>query len=85
MALGGTFVLLTGGIDFSVGAVLFIYGIVAGLFVFALKAWAIPIGVLVGLICGLMNGLAITRLRIPSFIGTLGALSVYQGLLIIFL
>jgi ribose/xylose/arabinose/galactoside ABC-type transport system permease subunit len=83
VALGGTFVILTGGIDFSVGAVINLAGIIAGLFVFLLGPWAISIGLLVGLGCGLMNGLAMTRLRIPSFIGTLGMLSVYQGLALI--
>lgn len=81
MALGMTLVIISGGIDLSVGSIL----AVAGLFgTMAIKAgWPIPLAILVGigsgLVCGLLNGLMITRLKIAPFIVTLGTLGAYRG------
>jgi ribose transport system permease protein len=81
MALGMTLVIVSGGIDLSVGSVL----AVAGLFgTMAIKAGvSIPLAILVGIfagtICGLLNGLMITRLKIDPFIVTLGTLGAYRG------
>ncbi len=81
MALGMTLVIVSGGIDLSVGSVL----AVAGLFgTMAIKAGvpiplAIVVGTLAGAVCGLLNGLMITRLRIDPFIVTLGTLGAYRG------
>ncbi len=81
MALGMTLVIITGGIDLSVGSVL----AVAGLFgTMAIKAGqpgiiAVVIGTAAGLVCGLLNGLMITRLRIAPFIVTLGTLGAFRG------
>ncbi len=81
MALGMTLVIITGGIDLSVGSVL----AVAGLFgTMAIKAGqpgiiAVVIGTAAGLVCGLLNGLMITRLRIAPFIVTLGTLGGFRG------
>jgi ribose transport system permease protein len=83
VALGGTFVILMGGIDFSVGSIINLAGIITGYFVFELHAWAIPVGLLVGMACGTINGVTVTKLKIPSFIGTLGTLSLFQGLALI--
>ncbi len=81
MALGMTLVIVSGGIDLSVGSVL----AVAGLFgTMAIKAGvpiplAILVGTLAGTVCGLLNGLMVTRLRIDPFIVTLGTLGAYRG------
>jgi ribose transport system permease protein len=85
MALGMTIVIVSGGIDLSVGSIL----AVAGLFgTMAIKAGqpipvAIAIGVGSGLLCGLLNGLMITQLRINPFIVTLGTLEAYRGLALV--
>ena len=85
MALGMTLVIITGGIDLSVGSVL----AVAGLFgTMAIKAGqpgliAVVIGILAGLVCGLLNGLLITRLKIAPFIVTLGTLGAFRGLALV--
>jgi ribose transport system permease protein len=85
MALGMTLVIITGGIDLSVGSTLAL----AGLFgTMAIKAgmpiWlAICIGIGTGAVCGLLNGLLITRLRINPFIVTLGTLEAYRGLALV--
>ena len=81
MALGMTLVIVSGGIDLSVGSVL----AVAGLFgTMAIKdgisiPLAILIGIFAGTVCGLLNGLMITRLKIDPFIVTLGTLGAYRG------
>ncbi len=85
MALGMTLVIITGGIDLSVGSTLAL----AGLFgTMAIKSgMPIPIGILVGIfsgfVCGLLNGLMITQLRINPFIITLGTLEAYRGLALV--
>ncbi|MBV9304943.1 MAG: ABC transporter permease, partial [Acidobacteriaceae bacterium] len=82
MALGMTLVIITGGIDLSVGSILAI----AGLFgTMAIKSGQpIPLGIAIGIgcgiVCGFLNGLMITQLRINPFIITLGTLEAYRGL-----
>jgi ribose transport system permease protein len=81
LGLGATAVIITGGIDLSVGSVLALAGVADAL---AIKAGAsIPLGILVGLtvggLCGAINGLFITRLKLPPFIATLGMMLVARG------
>ena len=81
MALGMTLVIISGGIDLSVGAILAMGGIAGTL---ALERGApIVVGVLAGvaagLICGCINGVLITRLKIAPFIVTLGTLGIIRG------
>lgn len=81
LASGLTLVILTGGLDLSVGANI---GISACLAATAIKATGSPaLGVLVGLgvgsLVGVFNGLMVTKLRIPSFIATYGMLWVLHG------
>lgn len=84
MAIGMTFVILTGGIDLSVGSVLAFSGMVAASFVHGdtpSSLWvAIPMGMLVGAACGGVNGLLSARFNIPAFVVTLGMLSAARGL-----
>lgn len=82
MAVGMTIVMISGGIDLSVGSVMALAG-VAGAFAMAsgLPIMAgIAIAVATGAVCGLMNGAAVAALRIPPFIVTLGAMGIYRGL-----
>ena len=82
IAVGMTFVILSGGIDLSVGSLVALSGVaLAG----ALRAGApLPVALLAGLAtgaaAGLVNGLLITRGKLPAFIATLGMMSVARGL-----
>ncbi|MGI4746832.1 MAG: ABC transporter permease subunit [Janthinobacterium lividum] len=82
LASGMTFVILTGGIDLSVGSILaasamgaLIMSLVPGL-----GFLAIPVCLLVGLVIGLLNGALIALVRLPPFIVTLGSLTAVRGL-----
>jgi ribose transport system permease protein len=80
-AIGMTLVIVGGGIDLAVGATIALAGVLCAL---ALRAgWpplaAVLVGVLTGAAVGLVNGLAITRLRVVPFIATLGTLGVARG------
>ncbi|MEH2006101.1 ABC transporter permease subunit [Nostoc sp.] len=81
LATGMTFVILTGGIDLSVGSILAVSAVVA-LLVSLLPAlsWAaVPAALLAGLLLGLVNGALITFLDVPPFIVTLGSLTALRG------
>jgi ribose transport system permease protein len=83
VAAGMTLVLIIGGIDLSVGSVLGLCGAVLGV---ALVSWGwsfwagAALAMVTGLAAGLLNGWISVRLRIPSFIVTLGMLEVARGL-----
>lgn len=81
VAVGMTFVLLTAGVDLSVGAIMFLGAAVAGKLALAGAPLAGALGVmlLVGLGVGLLNALFITRLRLLAFIVTLAMLYVGRG------
>jgi ribose transport system permease protein len=89
IALGMLLVIITGGIDLSVGAVVALVTVVTmRAFVYfhgaigpspATSLLAVACGVLTGGLCGLINGLVITRLKLPSFVVTLGMLSIARG------
>jgi ribose transport system permease protein len=81
-ATGTTLVLLTGGLDISVGAVIGITGVVSGLIQQATGniALAILSGLITGILCGAFNGLLITRLKISPLITTLATLSIFRGI-----
>ncbi len=82
VAIGMTFVILTGGIDLSVGSVVALAGVVMGSLL--QQQIPLPIAVLAGLIvgaaAGAANGLMITWGKLPPFIATLGMMSVARGL-----
>lgn len=81
LAAGMTFVILTGGIDLSVGSILALAAVVAvGATLTPGLAWAaIPLALLAGAACGLVNGSLIAWLGLPPFIVTLGALTAVRG------
>lgn len=86
MATGMTFVILIGGIDLSVGSVMALSAMVAGL---VLKAETLPVpvaifaaaltSVAVGMVCGFINGFVTSFWGVPSFIVTLGMLNIARG------
>jgi ribose transport system permease protein len=98
LAIGETFVIVTAGIDLSIGGILFLAGVCGGEVMLNVSgtstqviagqyphaALGITLGVIVcvltGAVCGLGNGIAITKLRLPPFIVTLGTLGITFGL-----
>lgn len=81
IAVGMTYVIITGGIDLSVGSILALSGVVMGT---AMEGGvtvglAITMGLVTGVSCGIGNGLLITQGRLPPFIATLGMMSVARG------
>ncbi len=83
VALAMTFVIVTGGIDLSVGSILGLVAILLGVFWQNLGLplpLAMVLGILVGGIAGLVNGLIITRFGVPPLIATLATLALYRGL-----
>ncbi|WP_229812259.1 ABC transporter permease [Lentzea flava] len=77
MAFGMTFVVVAGGIDLSVGSIAALAAMVGAL-------TAGPVGLVVGALCGLVNGALISYGKLPPFIATLAMLSVARGLTLVF-
>ena len=83
VGVGQTLVILTAGIDLSIGVIMVISSVVMGrLAVYGgvPTLIAFPIGLLVGAVFGYLNGTLITRLKMPPFIVTLGTLSIIGAL-----
>src|ERR1044071_6477117 len=82
MAEGQSAVIISGGIDLSVGSVLGLSGVVTAVVLNGPLGLlpAIIFGAGVGLLCGLVNGVLITRAALPPFIATLAMMSVARGL-----
>jgi ribose transport system permease protein len=81
VAIGMTFVLLTAGVDLSVGAIMFVSAAVAGKMVLSgLSIWlALPTMLVIGLVYGALNAFFVTRLRIMAFVVTLATLYLGRG------
>lgn len=83
LSLGVTFVIVTGGIDLSVGTAMIFCGVMAGVFM-TYWGWPLWLGIIatiaVGAIVGFLNGFAVAVLNIPPFIATLGMMMITQGL-----
>lgn len=86
IAVGQTMVMITAGIDLSVGGIVGLAGVVTTLLI---ASFGVPIalacgaGVAVGLLCGIVNGLLIVSISMPPFIATLGTMSVTRGLALV--
>lgn len=83
IAAGMTLVIFTGGIDLSVGSIMALAAstAVVAMTHFGVNVWlGVLIALAVGVTCGLVNGLVITKGRVPDFIATLGMLSLARGL-----
>ncbi len=82
IAIGMTFVIVTGGIDLSVGSVVALGGIISSSMMvdLHLPVWvAILAGILVGTFTGLINGVLITYMNMPAFVTTLGTMTMLRG------
>ncbi|WP_456503845.1 ABC transporter permease [Arthrobacter sp. UYCu723] len=82
IALGQTLVILTGGIDLSVGSVIAVSAMSGALTAktFPDQIWlAIPVAAGVGLLAGSINGLVVSKINVPPFIATLGMLTLASG------
>lgn len=86
LALGVTFVIITAGIDLSVGTVMTLSAVMTGVFITNLGL-PIPVGILGGLLtggfAGWLNGTVISKMRVPPFVTTLGMLYVAKGLALV--
>lgn len=82
LAVGMTYVIISGGIDLSVGSIVSISGTLAAYVMIATGGGAmigIMVGLAVGLTAGFINGIVISRLQVPPIIATLAMMSVAQG------
>ena len=83
IALPMTFIIITGGIDLSVGAIVGLCAIMLG-YSWKTFGFPLPLAILfalgVGALAGFMNGLVITRLKVPPLIMTIATLALYRGL-----
>ena len=81
MAIGATFVIINAEIDLSVGSIYALAAICTGMAIAGGISWPLAalLGVVVGTVAGILNGLAVVFLGVPSFIVTLGTLSVFRG------
>jgi ribose transport system permease protein len=83
LALGETFVIVTGGIDLSIGTVMTMASVMCAT-VIARWGLPVPVGILIGIatggLMGFLNGVLIAQLKLPPFIATLGTLNVARGL-----
>ncbi|MBV9490365.1 MAG: ABC transporter permease [Verrucomicrobia bacterium] len=84
IAVGMTLVVMTRGIDLSVGSVVGLSSMITASLLPQNLLLGIVAGMLVGVVCGLINGLLIAKVKLPDFIVTLGMLSIYRGLALIY-
>ncbi|WP_038704869.1 ABC transporter permease subunit [Planococcus sp. PAMC 21323] len=86
IAFGMTFVILTGGIDLSVGSTLALTGAVtAGLMASGVDPiFAMLLGLLLGAVLGAINGIIIAKGKVAPFIATLATMTIYRGLTLVY-
>ncbi|MEO8285978.1 MAG: ABC transporter permease [Chloroflexota bacterium] len=86
LAIGTTFIIITGGIDLSLGTVMTLSAVMTGVFV---TYWQLPLpigilgGIATGALMGFINGVVIAKLKVPPFIATLGMLNIAKGLALV--
>jgi len=83
LGVGEAFVIITGGIDLSVGSVVGLVGILSAMFLkdYGMSpAVAVPLVLLISVLMGLVHGLLVTKLRIQPFVVTLCGLLIYRGI-----
>jgi ribose/xylose/arabinose/galactoside ABC-type transport system permease subunit len=89
VAVGMTTIIISGGIDLSVGSMLAFSGMIGAWSMLRINANALTLqgafagtmaGIAAGTLCGFANGLCITRLNLPPFIVTLGTMSAFRGI-----
>lgn len=79
MGMGVTFVLLVGSIDLSIGAMASAATCVMAVYLPKIGGWAFVVTILMGLAGGAVNGFLVAKLKLPSFIATLGTMSVWSS------
>jgi fructose transport system permease protein len=87
LGIAQTLIILTAGIDLSVGAIMVLSSIVMGRLAVesGVPVWlSFPIGLFTGIACGWVNGILVTRLRLPPFIVTLGTWSIFGALILFY-
>ncbi|MFN8473001.1 MAG: ABC transporter permease [Anaerolineae bacterium] len=88
VALGQSMVIITRGIDLSVGSMIGLTAMMVSYFVVAFPGVppvvALPLGMAIGAALGSFNGLIISRFEVPPIIATLGTLSIYRGLVFLY-
>ena len=87
IAIGVTYVIITAGIDLSTGAIVGVTGMLCAnlLYNYDMSAgMVVLISIVAGLVCGLLNGFIITRLRVPEFIGTLSTQYLFRSMVFVF-
>ena len=83
IGVGVTFVIITSGIDLSTGSMMALVGMtMANIYAYTLIPFRvmIPAGLVVGLLCGLINGIIVAKFNVPEFIGTLATMSIFRAL-----
>jgi ribose transport system permease protein len=80
IALGQTFVIMLGSIDLSVGAIASLVSVVFAICIGKIGYWAYPAAIATGAVAGAINGIVFTKMKIPSFITTLGTLGLFQSI-----
>lgn len=86
LAIASTFVIITGGIDLSVGTLMTFCAVMTGV---VLTNWGMPLyvgivaAIFFGALCGSVSGVLIAKLRIPPFISTLGMMMLMKGLALV--
>ena len=86
LAVGVTYVLLTGGVDLSLGSLVALTGVVAACFAHPGQypvVVPITLGVVTGTLCGALNGVVVTKGKVAPFIVTLGMMTVARGLALV--
>ncbi len=87
LALGVTFVIATGGIDFSIGPVMFCCALVAG---YSLNQYGLPmalalvLAIVIGLIFGVFNGALVAYCKVPPFIVSMASMNIAKGIAAVF-
>ncbi|VBB05415.1 abc transporter permease [Lucifera butyrica] len=86
ISVGMTLVILTGGIDLSVGSIVALAGSISAGLLTAGQTVAVAVfaGLLVGIVLGLINGLIITKQNVPPFIATMGMMTIARGYTLVY-
>lgn len=82
IAVGMTYVIMTGGIDLTVGSLVAVSGVVAGSILVVHPTWVIPAVLAAIFVCalfGVLNGIMVSRAKVPAFIVTLSAMTMGRG------
>lgn len=83
ISMGTTFILLIGSIDLSLGAIISCSAVLVAVLIPIMGAWSYLIVAAFGLLAGWINGILFTKIKIPSFITTLGTMSLFNSLALV--